>query len=127
MVVLVEYRSMGTVPYDNKYLTGVTFRKYQEEAHKTAVYPKDNGIIYTALGLASEAGEVASLVSKWVRGDKGHIDLPTINKELGDVLWFVSEMAYVLGLELEDIAQGNLQKLADRQQRNVLKGDGDER
>jgi NTP pyrophosphatase (non-canonical NTP hydrolase) len=58
---------------------------------------------------------------------KDHIDLPTINKELGDVLWFVSEMAYVLGLELEDIAQGNLQKLADRQQRNVLKGDGDER
>ena len=109
------------------YLGGVTFRKYQEAAHKTAVYPEGNGIIYNTLGLTSEVGEVASLVSKWVRGDKDHIELPIISKEIGDVLWFVSELSYVLGLRLEDIAQENIKKLKDRQERNVLKGDGDER
>ena len=109
------------------YLGGTTFKKYQKAAHKTAVYPEGNGIIYNTLGLTSEVGEVASIVSKWVRGDKDHINLDTISKELGDVLWFVSELSYVLGLTLEGIAQENLKKLKDRQERNVLKGDGDER
>jgi NTP pyrophosphatase (non-canonical NTP hydrolase) len=112
---------------ETNYLGGVTFRKYQEAAHKTAVYPEGNGIIYNTLGLTSEVGEVVSLVSKWVRGDKDHIDLPTISKEIGDVHWFVSELSHVLGLSLEDIAQENIKKLKDRQARNVLKGDGDER
>jgi NTP pyrophosphatase (non-canonical NTP hydrolase) len=48
-------------------------------------------------------------------------------KELGDVLWYVSQLASELGLELEQIAQGNLEKLLSRQRRGVLSGSGDER
>jgi NTP pyrophosphatase (non-canonical NTP hydrolase) len=48
-------------------------------------------------------------------------------KELGDVLWYVAQLASELGLELEDIARENLEKLSSRQRRGVLSGSGDER
>lgn len=113
--------------------------KYQEEALKTAIYPKAWAIIYPALGLAGEAGEVDDKIKKiirdggyenidvfdglWVSGDKGK----EIAKELGDVLWYLSVMAHELGYSLEEIAQLNIDKLKDRQKRGVLCGSGDNR
>ena len=73
-----------------------TFDEYQQETMKTAVYDKDVAVTYLALGLASEAGEVAGKVKKWVRGDTSYVDTDEIAKELGDVLWYVSQMAETL-------------------------------
>lgn len=100
---------------------------YQNRAATTAIYPSEKGIEYTALGLASEAGEVASIVSKWIRGDKEKINETDIAKELGDVLWFVGMMAHELDIKLSTIATINLDKLLNRQNKGTLQGDGDNR
>ena len=102
--------------------------EYQEKALKTAVYPAGMKIIYPALGLAGEAGEVADKVKKIVR-DKNDSDemKRDIAAEIGDCLWYCAVLANDLGFDLAQIADGNLQKLADRQQRGVLHGSGDKR
>mgnify|MGYP003150678508 CR=1 FL=1 len=100
---------------------------YQRKAHLTAVYPKEKAFEYLGTGLAAEAGEVSSIISKWIRGDRGTIPNMKMEKELGDVLWFVSELAGMIGTNLSMVAEVNLKKLEDRQKRHVLKGDGDER
>lgn len=102
--------------------------EYQEKALKTAVYPAGMRIIYPALGLAGEAGEVADKVKKIVR-DKNDSDemKRDIAAEIGDCLWYCAVLANDLGFDLAQIADGNLQKLADRQQRGVLHGSGDKR
>ena len=102
------------------------FDEYQTEARKTAVYPPDVGLQYTTLGLAGEAGEVANKVKKVLRGD-GAIDKNAIQGELGDVLWYISNLATELGISMDDIAKENLAKLRDRMARGVLKGSGDNR
>ena len=104
-----------------------TFDEYQQETMKTAVYDKDVAVTYLALGLASEAGEVAGKVKKWVRGDTSYVDTDEIAKELGDVLWYVSQMAETFNLSLGDIAQSNVNKLRSRMERDKIKGDGDNR
>ena len=104
-----------------------TFDEYQQETMKTAVYDKDVAVTYLALGLASEAGEVAGKVKKWVRGDTSYVDTDEIAKELGDVLWYVSQMAETFNLSLGDIAQANIDKLRSRMERDKIKGDGDNR
>ena len=50
-----------------------------------------------------------------------------LEKELGDVLWYVSAIAYYSGIELGDIATTNLNKLEDRRERNKIHGSGDNR
>ncbi|MCW2286641.1 NTP pyrophosphatase (non-canonical NTP hydrolase) [Rhodoblastus acidophilus] len=100
--------------------------EYQDAALKTAVYPKEYKIIYPALKLAGEAGEVAEKVGKSLRGDKA-LDRPDLAKELGDVLWYIAAGAADIGYTLEQIANMNLNKLGDRAVRGVLKGDGDNR
>lgn len=85
---------------------------------------------YPALGLAGEAGEVAEHAKKAIRDDAGVVTEErrrAMAKELGDVLWYVSQLASELGLELEDIARANLEKLLSRQRRGALSGSGDER
>jgi NTP pyrophosphatase (non-canonical NTP hydrolase) len=104
-----------------------TFDEYQQETMKTAVYDKDVAVTYLALGLASEAGEVAGKVKKWVRGDTSYVDTDEIAKELGDVLWYVSQMAETFNLSLGDIAQANVDKLRSMMERDKIKGDGDNR
>ena len=103
----------------------MTFSEYQEKARSTAIYPQDRAIVYPALGLAGEAGEVAEKVKKWIRD--GALDKDSIAKELGDVLWYVAQLATELGLELDQVAQANLDKLASRSARNVISGSGDSR
>ena len=114
------------------------FNLYQEKAHVTAGYPfgtigkKANAAcyIYPALGLAGEAGEVAGKFAKVVRDNEGVIDEARkfeIVKELGDVLWFVAECCIVLRIDMNEVAELNLKKIADRKARGVIHGSGDNR
>lgn len=110
----------------------IQFDEYQEAAGTTAVYrKKEIGIpaaAYTALGLVGEAGEVAEKIKKFYRDNGNYAETRSaIRKELGDVLWYLAECASVFGIKLSDIAQTNLEKLADRRVRNVIGGSGDER
>ena len=94
------------------------FRDYQKLSRKTAIYPqKGKNFIYPTLGLAGEAGEVAEKIKKVLRDNQGIIDQPRkeeIAKELGDVLWYLAQIATELGLSLEEVAKDNL-KLSSRQ------------
>ncbi len=109
----------------------ITFQEYQARAGDTAQYPDvGHNPIYPTLGLAGEAGEVAEKVKKVLRDNGGHFDaeaVAAIQKELGDVLWYVARLASELGLDMGEIAAANLAKLADRQTRDRLHGSGDER
>jgi NTP pyrophosphatase (non-canonical NTP hydrolase) len=103
---------------------------YQQAARKTAIYDERHKVIYPALGLASEAGEVAGKVKKALRDHAGAFDpeqIEALKDELGDVLWYVAVLAADLGLSLETIAADNLAKLASRQERGALGGAGDRR
>ena len=102
------------------------FNLYQELAAEFATYPEEQNIIYPTLGLTGEAGELANKVKKVIRGD-GELDKKACALELGDILWYVSDLAKNLGYSLQDIAEMNIQKLADRRERNALKGNGDYR
>ncbi len=109
----------------------MTFEEYQKLSRKTAVYPKkDKNFIYPTLGLAGESGEVAEKIKKVIRDKKGKMDKTTIDeisKELGDVLWYASQLATELKLSLEKIAENNINKLYSRQKRDKLSGSGDNR
>jgi NTP pyrophosphatase (non-canonical NTP hydrolase) len=104
--------------------------EYQRLSRRTAEYPRDAWLAYPSLGLAGEAGEVAEHAKKAIRDDRGAVTDErrlAMASELGDVLWYVAQLASELGLELEDIARANLEKLSSRQQRGVLSGSGDDR
>lgn len=102
---------------------------YQKRALETAIYPEQYRVIYPALGLNGEAGEVAEKVKKILRGDAGLSEerKTDIAYELGDVLWYVATCADDLGYSLEDIAKMNIKKLSMRQKKGLLGGDGDHR
>ena len=107
------------------------FKTYQKESRKTAAYP-DIGynFIYPTLGLAGESGEVVEKIKKLIRDKNGVADEKVkqeITKELGDVLWNLSQLATELGLSLDEIADENLKKLFSRLERNKIQGDGDNR
>jgi NTP pyrophosphatase (non-canonical NTP hydrolase) len=104
---------------------GYLMNEYQEEAVSTAIFPKQYKLIYPALGLAGETGEVVEKVKKYVRD--GALDKEALAKELGDVLWYLANMADNIGYSLSDIAAMNITKLKDRMARNVLQGSGDNR
>jgi NTP pyrophosphatase (non-canonical NTP hydrolase) len=105
---------------------------YQDKAATTATFA-DTGILRTAyltLGLTGEAGEVAEKVKKAIRDNGGEMSSEKkedIKKELGDVLWYISQLARILGFTLEEVALANLDKLADRKARGVIGGSGDTR
>ncbi len=103
---------------------------YQRRSRVTAEYPREAWLAYPALGLAGEAGEVAEHAKKAIRDDHGEISderRAAMAKELGDVLWYVAQIATELDLDLDDVAQANLDKLLSRQRRGVLSGSGDDR
>jgi NTP pyrophosphatase (non-canonical NTP hydrolase) len=105
---------------------------YQEAAKKFAVYPKHTAKFYVLLGLLSEAGEVAGKVKKVVRGDKNMAlqdeeFLVELVHELGDCLWYIAMISEEFGLDLNDIAVANLEKLLKRKQAGTIKGSGDNR
>lgn len=106
--------------------------EYQEGALETAVFPDIGGerCIYPALGLANEAGEVLGKIKKLYRDRKGRVTpefRKLVEKELGDVLWYVAVLADAFDLRLSEVAEANLEKLADRASRDAIQGSGDER
>ena len=106
----------------------MNFYEYQVNALKTGVYPKKYNVSYPALGLCEEAGEVAGKIAKMMRDDISLIDQKeSIQKEMGDVLWYLAALAHDCGLSLQTIAEKNIQKLQARQQAGTLHGEGDDR
>jgi NTP pyrophosphatase (non-canonical NTP hydrolase) len=108
----------------------VELSEYQRLSRSTAKYPRHEALTYPALGLAGEAGEFADHAKKVIRDDGGEVTpqrREAMAKELGDVLWYVAQLASELGLELEQVAQENLDKLRSRMDRGVLSGSGDDR
>lgn len=109
----------------------MTLNEYQTTAKTTAVYTSpDQQLVCTVLGLNGEAGEVAEKIKKVIR-DKNSVidddDRREIQKELGDVLWYLAVLADTLGLDLESVAALNLEKLKSRFQRGAIHGQGDNR
>ena len=109
----------------------MTLSEYQKKALTTALYPNQgSNPYYPALGLGGEVGEVLNKVKKIMRDHDGKITdeyREILKKELGDVLWYVAALASELDLNLDDIAQANIEKLASRKERGTLGGDGDNR
>ena len=106
----------------------MNFNEYQKLARLTAVYPEEHKVVYPALGLCGEAGEVADKIKKTIRGDSSLDEVTgSIADELGDVLWYLAILADDLGVPLEDIAYWNVDKLRRRMKSNKIKGDGDNR
>jgi NTP pyrophosphatase (non-canonical NTP hydrolase) len=100
--------------------------EYQFKAKKTVTDTVDGRAEYFALGLCGESGEVAEKIKKMLRDDN-FIDIAGLQKELGDVLWYLSQLSLCFGLDLEGIAKMNLKKLEDRKNRGVISGSGDDR
>src|SRR6185436_18062663 len=107
------------------------FNEYQTKSRKTAKYPAiGHAVIYPTLGLVNEAGEVAGKIKKVFRDKEGEINAETreaLKAELGDVLWYMAQVATELDLTLDEIAEYNIEKLYSRLERGKIKGDGDNR
>ena len=114
----------------------MTLEEYQRQAMTTCMASSEN-FSYMFLNLVGEVGEFASKVAKAIRKEENCIEYndlgvtvtnnEELQKEAGDILWQLSGLCTVMGWNLEDIAQQNLDKLASRQQRNVIDGSGDNR
>ena len=104
---------------------------YESMAGETAIFPEHKALEYLALGLTSEAGEVAGKVKKLIRDgeDKEGFELKkiAISHEIGDVLWYCAMMAREVGVPLNTIMRDNLDKLHSRKERGTLSGSGDDR
>jgi NTP pyrophosphatase (non-canonical NTP hydrolase) len=111
----------------------LTLNAYQTAATCTAFYPGRGtiaGLVFAALKLNGEAGEIAEKVGKILRDANGVLDdarRSALLDEAGDTLWYVAALANELNANLDDIATRNLAKLADRRARGVIGGDGDHR
>jgi len=105
--------------------------KYEELAGQTAIFPKEKALEYLALGLTSEAGEVAGKVKKLIRDGEDvegfEMKKIAIASEIGDVIWYCAMMAKEVGVPLNDIMKENLKKLHSRKERGTLHGSGDNR
>ena len=109
----------------------MTAELYEAQAGETAIFPKEKALEYLALGLTSEAGEVAGKVKKLIRDGEDvegfEMKKLAISSEIGDVLWYCAMMAKEVGVPLADIMQENLDKLHSRKERGTLSGSGDNR
>jgi NTP pyrophosphatase (non-canonical NTP hydrolase) len=103
----------------------LNFKSYQDMAAETAIYKSEHQVIYPALGLAAEAGEVANKVKKILRD--GKFDRNAIADEVGDCLWYIAALCRDLNVDMKEIAKNNLRKLHDRKARGVIQGSGDNR
>jgi NTP pyrophosphatase (non-canonical NTP hydrolase) len=103
--------------------------QYEALVRKTKVYPDNAKYTYAALGLTSEAGEVAGKLKKFIRGDYDSIDdiREKIIDELGDVLWYIAALSIELDTTLDKVKTRNAEKLNARLNKNKIKGEGDER
>ena len=102
------------------------FKEYQEAAKSTAIYPMAQKITYPLIGLVGEVGEFANKYKKVYR-DGTPLNLEDAKRELGDIQWYLTNLADDMGISLNDAAELNVKKLADRMERGVIKGSGDNR
>lgn len=106
--------------------------EYQELTEETAIYPDelpdfvDVELVYVVLGEGGETGEVQEKLKKAIREDDPKY-LEEMEKELGDVLWYLARVCEELDTTLEEVAEQNLEKLLDRRDRDALTGEGDNR
>lgn len=112
----------------------MTLSDYQRHARSTARYPAEAALLYPVLKLAGESGEVAEKLGKAMRDGGWTPGTPlddatrdALVKELGDVLWYVASVAVDLGSSLDEVAERNVEKLADRAARGAIHGSGDDR
>ena len=114
----------------NEYKKVSDLDMYQKVALTTAIYPREQAIIYPTLGLTGEAGEVANKVKKIIRDGSNKNDnsmVSEIKSEIGDCLWYIAVLADDIGCKLSDIANTNLIKLANRKEKGTIRGSGDKR
>ena len=102
------------------------FSEYQSKAKTTAIYPSGYKVIYPAMGLAGEVGEVLNKVKKKIRDD-AVLDKEAIAGEIGDCMWYIAALSSDLDLSMDKIASDNIAKLQSRKDRGVIKGSGDNR
>lgn len=116
---------------DKPKLQSITIGEYSQFTPTTFIVPEyqvDAVFAYLFSGLAAEGGEVAGNYAKYCRGDFDLDELRTrTSKELGDVLYFTTQLANELGLNLEDILIENMNKLKIRMAEGKIKGDGEVR
>ena len=127
----------------------MTIKKYQEATAKTAIYPNvgviDNinepalgdqwpvnytDYVYPIMGLMGEVGELANKLKKNIRDHRGHslaLDIKDLSDEIGDVMWYVSQLCTELGIDLETVLESNIAKLKSRKDRGVIGGSRDKR
>jgi len=108
----------------------ISMNWYQRKSRETAIYPPKHAIAYPILGLAGEAGELANKYKKVLRDDNGELTTEkhaALVEELGDVLWYIAQIASDLHVSLSDVAIENIAKLQSRKERGVLGGSGDSR
>ena len=122
---------LGTVTNENhKYKKISDLDMYQKVALTTAIYPREQAIIYPTLGLTGEAGEVANKVKKIIRDGSDSKDeklVSEIKSEIGDCLWYIAVLANDFNIKLSDIASANIEKLAIRKSKGTIHGSGDNR
>lgn len=108
-----------------------TYKNYQKQSRKTWRYVKtEHPLTYPTLGLVNEAGEFAGKIKKIFRDKNGVIskeDREALKGELGDILWYFTQICTELGFTLESVAESNLKKLFSRIKRNKIGGSGDDR
>ncbi|MFH1620887.1 MAG: nucleoside triphosphate pyrophosphohydrolase family protein [Patescibacteria group bacterium] len=109
----------------------MTFDEYQQKSRKTAAYPdQGSNFVYPTLGLAGEAGEVSNKISKIFRDDNSQLTdsrREEVDRELGDVLWYLAQLATELRLSLDHIASQNIERLYSRLERGTIHESGDNR
>lgn len=130
MLCINLYKRSEKRELNNNKKTIMELTDYQISALETAVYPEQYNIIYPALGMAGEAGEVADKVKKVIRDNNSQFTEEKkreIAKEIGDVLWYCAVLAHDIGFSLEEVGRMNIDKLKSRQKRGKLSGSGDNR
>lgn len=109
----------------------MNIEEYQYLARQTAIYPREHAVIYPALGLTGESGEVAEKVKKWLRD--GLVVPEDLHKEVGDVLWYLANLCADMQEKFGDkyslgnAAENNIKKLKSRKERGMINGSGDNR
>lgn len=139
---MMLWKCSAKAPYTSKRLMSpkcyngrMTFDEYQTKALTTLTTDQQFGdftpqFMAQVLGLVGESGEFADKIKKRIRNDAGKMtadERAELLKELGDVLWYVNSLAHLLGSNIDEVAQANLAKLADRKARGVIKSAGDNR
>ena len=122
---MINETDIEAFEYYNDMTIDISMTEYSEFAEKTAIYPEEAQIVYPALGLAGEAGEVANKVKKMIRDDR--LDRDAIASELGDCLWYIAQLCRDLNVDMASVARKNLDKLSMRKQKGTLQGNGDAR